>query len=144
MPACTVLRGIVDSSGVRVHDWERRSGRPGIARRDIVPCLLVKAYLNASCRRLIGSLRVLRPYPGLSCIPHFNTLAAYNRMPSMEGTLKSLPGHTAEGAWKEESIIAIDSSGLLLHGSGSGGAAGTGKEGRITAGYMCFQAQIRR
>ena len=37
----------------------------------------------------------------------------------MEGTLKSLLGHTAEGAWKEESTIAIDSSGLLLHGSGS-------------------------
>ncbi len=37
----------------------------------------------------------------------------------MEGTLKSLLEHTAEGAWKEESTIAIDSSGLLLHGSGS-------------------------
>ena len=78
-----------------------------------VLCLLVKAYLNVSYRRLTGFLRVLRPNPGLSRIPHFNTLAAYNRMPSMEGTLKSLLGHTAEGAWKEESTIAIDSSGLL-------------------------------
>ena len=115
--ACTVLRGIVDST--KVHDWDRRNGRPGIARRDIVLCLLVKAYLNVSYRRLTGFLRVLRPYLGLSSIPHFNTLAAYNRMPSMEGTLKSLLEHTAEGAWKEESTIAIDSSGLLLHGSGS-------------------------
>ena len=40
-------------------------------------------------------------------------------MPSTEGTLKSLLGHTAENAWKEESTIAIDSSGPLLHGSGS-------------------------
>ena len=92
---------------------------PGIPGRDIVPCLPVKAYLNVSCSRLTGFMRVLRPYPGLSRIPHFNTLAAYNRMPSMEGTLKSLLEHTAEGAWKEESTIAIDSSGLLLHGSGS-------------------------
>ncbi|MBX8639737.1 MAG: transposase [Thermoplasmata archaeon] len=106
--ACTVLRGLVDNS--RVHYWERRDGRPRIARRDIVLCLLVKACLNVSCRRLTGFL---------SRIPHFSTLAAYNRMPSMEVTLKSLLGHTAEGAWKEESIIAIDSSGLLLHGSGS-------------------------
>ena len=59
---------------------------------------------------------LLRPRYGLSRIPHFNTLAAYNRMPSMEGTLKSSLGHTAEGAWKEESVIAIDSSNLLLHG----------------------------
>ncbi|MCL4318070.1 MAG: hypothetical protein M1422_07355 [Candidatus Thermoplasmatota archaeon] len=80
---------------------------------------MVKAYLNASYRRLTGFLRVLRPYPGLSRIPHFNTLAAYSSMTSMEGTLKSLLGNTAEGAWKEESTIAIDSSGLLLHGSGS-------------------------
>ena len=62
--ACTVLRGLVDSS--RVHDWERSNGRPGMARRDIVLCLLVKAYLSASYRRLTGFLRVLRPYL-LSC-----------------------------------------------------------------------------
>ena len=29
--ACTVLRGIVDST--KVHDWERRNGRHRIARR---------------------------------------------------------------------------------------------------------------
>ena len=52
--ACTVLRGLVDST--KVHDWKRRNGRPRIARRDIVLCLLVKAYLNASYRKLIGFL----------------------------------------------------------------------------------------
>ena len=62
--ACTVLRGLVGSSVV--HDWERSNGRPGIARRDIVLCLLVKAYLHVSYRRLTGLLRVLRPYL-LSC-----------------------------------------------------------------------------
>ena len=58
--ACTVLRGLVDST--KVHDWERRNGRPRIARRDIVLCLLVKAYLNVSYRRFTVLLRVLRPY----------------------------------------------------------------------------------
>jgi len=91
--ACIVLRGIVESA--RVHEWERSKGRQ--------LCLLVKAYLNVSYMRLTGFLRVLRPYLGLSYIPHFNTLAAYNRMPSMEDTLKSLLRHTAEDAWKEES-----------------------------------------
>ena len=52
VPACTVLRGIVGST--KVHDWDRRNGRPGIARRDIVLCLLVKAFINASYRRLTG------------------------------------------------------------------------------------------
>ena len=131
--ACTVLRGLVDST--KVHDRERRNGRHGIARRDIVLCLLVKAYLNVSHRRLTGFL---------SHIPQFNTLAACNRMPSMEGTLKSLLGHAAEGAWKEESTIAIDSSGLLLHGSGSWRSSRYKERSRrITAKYMCFQAQIR-
>ena len=76
--ACTVLRGIVDSS---VHDWERRNGRHRISRRDIVLCLLVKAYLNVSYRRLTGFLRVLRPY----LCHDISTHLPCNRMPSMEG-----------------------------------------------------------
>ena len=80
--ACTVLRGIVDSSVV--HDWERRNGRHRIARRDIVLCLLVKAYLNVSYRRLTGFLRVLRPY----LLSHgTSTHLPCNRMPSMEGEI---------------------------------------------------------
>ena len=101
-------------------------------------CLLVKAYLNVSYRRLTGFLRALRPY----LLSHgTSTHLPCNRMRSMEYTLKSLLGHTAEGVWKEESAIAIDSSGLLLHCSGSWRSSRY-REGRIMARYMCFQAPI--
>ncbi|MGH9895936.1 MAG: transposase [bacterium] len=111
------LRSLVDRS--TIHDWERANGRPRIARRTIVLCLLIKSYFHVSYRRLTGLLVLLAPVLGLAKVPHYNTLANYGRDASLTPTLKRLFNETAKPFWLTEKIVTLDSSGLLLHGSGA-------------------------
>ena len=136
--ACTVLRGIVDIS--RVHDWERKNGRPRIARRDIVLCLLVKTYLNVSYRRLTVLLRVLRPY-FVNCVALQHTCGI--QQDAFHGG-RNLSLSTLQRVYGRRSRPSrLTHLACSYTAQARGGAAGTGKGGRITARYMCFQAQIR-
>lgn len=111
------LRALVESS--TIHDWERGDGRPRVPRRVIVLCLLVKAYLDVSYRRLHGHLLILQPILGLEDVPHYNTVAKYGRDSGLTPTLSRLFDETAQPFWLTEKTISIDSTGLLLHGSGA-------------------------
>src|SRR3989304_5633918 len=54
--ACLFLKDLVESA--TIHDWERRKGRPRLPRRELILCLLVRAYFHLSFRRTIGLLRL--------------------------------------------------------------------------------------
>jgi transposase len=115
--ACLFLKDLVASS--TVHDWERRKGRPRIPRRDLVLCLLVRAYFHLSFRRTIGLLQLLGTTLGIARVPHFNTLQKYNRGDGITRTLENLLAETARPFWPVEKTLAVDSSGLVLSGSGA-------------------------
>src|SRR4030067_470595 len=87
------LKPLVEPSAI--HDWERRKGRPRIPRRELVLCLLVRAYFHLSFRRTIGLLSLLQPRLGLAHVPHFNTLQKYNRGDGITRTLENLLAGTA-------------------------------------------------
>ena len=115
--ACQFLKALVESS--TIHDWERHRGRPRIPRRELVLCLLFRAYFHLSFRRTVGLLKLLQPTIGLARVPHFNTLQKYNRSDGITRTLESLFTETARPFWSVEKILAVDSSGLVLIGSGA-------------------------
>jgi transposase len=115
--ACARIRALADS-GV-THDWARRRALRRVARRTIVLCLLVKAYFNVSYRRLHGLLDVLRPTLGLATIPGYTTVARYGRDGHLTPTLERLFAATARPFWARERVLTIDSTGLLLQGSGA-------------------------
>lgn len=115
--ACLRLRALADSSVI--HDWQRRRGRRRVARRTIVLCLLVKAYFNVSYRRLRGLLVLLQSTLDLATIPAYTTVAKYGRDKHLTPTLQRLFDETARPFWAREEILTIDSTGLLLFGSGA-------------------------
>ncbi len=115
--ACRFLKALVESC--TIHDWERRRGRPRVPRRELVLCLLVRSYFHLSFRRTVGLLKLLKDNLGLAHILHFNTLQKYNRGDGLTRTLENLFNETAEPFWAVEKILAIDSTGLVLFGSGA-------------------------
>lgn len=115
--ACVYLRTLVESP--TIHDWERRKGRPRIPRRDLVLCLLVRAYFHLSFRRTVGLLKLLQSALGLARVPHFNTLQKYNQGDGVTRTLENLFAETAQPFWPIEKTLAVDASGLVLFGSGA-------------------------
>lgn len=115
--ACTHIRKLANSS--TIHNWERRRGRRRVARSTIVLCLLVKAYFNVSYRRVHGLLNLLRPTLGLDDVPAYTTLAKYGRDGLLTPTLQRLFEATARPFWAREHVLTIDSTGLLLYGSGA-------------------------
>ena len=102
-----------------IHDWQRKNGRPRMPRRELILCLLVRAYFDLCFRRTVGLLKLLQPALGLTRIPHFNTLQKHNRRGGLTATLQSLLDQTAEPFWELEETVSVDSTGLLLHGSGA-------------------------
>lgn len=115
--ACQRLRSLVETAAI--HDWDRTNGRPRIARRVIVLCLLVKAYFHLSYRRVWSLLALLQPVLGLVKVPHYNTMAKYRRMAGLTPALKRLLGETARPYWLTEEVVTHDASGLLWVGSGA-------------------------
>ena len=115
--ACLFLKDLVESA--TIHDWERRKGRPRIPRRELILCLLVRAYFHLSFRRTIGLVRLLQPTLGLAHVPHFNTLQKYNQSDGITATLENLLAETARPFWPVEKVLAVDASGLVLFGSGA-------------------------
>ncbi len=115
--ACQSMKALVESA--TIHDWQRKNGRPRIPRRELVLCLLIRAYFDLSFRRTVGLLKLLQPALGLTKVPHFNTLQKYNRRGGLTATLQSLFDQTAEPFWIVEKVVSVDSTGLLLHGSGA-------------------------
>lgn len=113
----TRLRTLVETSVV--HDWSHKMGRPRVGRRVIVLCLLVKAFCNVSYRRLHGYLVLFQSVLALDVVPHYNTLAKYGRASGVEDTMEAVFEATAAPFWLIEERISIDSTGLLLFGSGS-------------------------
>jgi len=115
--ACQFLKALVESC--TIHDWERRRGRPRVPRRELVLCLLVRAYFHLSFRRTIGLIQLLKDSLGLAHIPHFNTPQKYNRGDGITRTLENLLAETARPFWAVESVLAVDATGLVLFGSGA-------------------------
>lgn len=115
--ACLAMKAVVESA--TIHDWERKNGRPRIPRRELVLCLLVRAYFNFSFRRTVGLLKILQPTLGLRRVPHFNTIQKYNRKAGMTATLQNVLVQVAAPFWAVEETISVDATGLLLHGSGA-------------------------
>lgn len=115
--ACRFLKTLVESP--TVHHWERRRGRPRVSRRELVLCLLVRAYFHLSFRRTVGLLKLLKDNLGLAHVPHFNTLQKYNRGDGLTRTLENLFNETARPFWAVERVLAIDATGLVLFGSGA-------------------------
>ena len=111
------LRSLVETSVI--HDWERATGRPRVQRRAIILCLLVKAFENVSYRRLVGYLALYQMILGLAIVPHFNTIAKYGREAGTLQTMSRLFDSTTREFWRVEKTISIDSTGLLLQGSGA-------------------------
>lgn len=108
---------LVESS--TIPGWERRKGRPRIPRRDLVLCLLVRSYFHLSFLWTVGLLKLLQTSLGLARVPHFNTLQKYNRSAGITRTLEDLLAETARAFWPVEKTLAVDASGLVLHGSGA-------------------------
>ena len=83
VPACTVLRGLVDGSKYMTGRGETECTE--YPRGTLCGATWEKAHINAGYRRLIGFPKVLRQYLGLNHVPLFDILAAYNKKSSMEG-----------------------------------------------------------
>ena len=115
--ACLFFKTLVESSAI--HDWSRKNGRPRFARRELVLCLMVRAYFDLSFRRAAGLLKLLQPVLGLGRVPHFNTLQKYNRTGGMTATLEGVLVEVAAPFWAVEETVSVDATGLLLHGSGA-------------------------
>ncbi len=90
-----------------------------MSRRELVLCLLVRAYFHLSFRRTVGLLQLLKDSLSLGHLPHFNTLQKYNRGDGLTRTLENVLAETARPFWAVEKLLAVDATGLVLFGSGA-------------------------
>lgn len=100
-----------------VREPKQTIGRPRASLKDIIFCLIIKAYMIRSGHRIISMLDDLEEKGFISAVPKRSTLMRYLKEANLTPILEEILQTSSLPFSDHETIFAIDSSGFSIYSS---------------------------